>query len=93
MVFCYVGTKTFTPIKIRIFGPKTAEIGPKYAKYEIGIFVNCWLIWCSVGGLAGGCGARAESRKTPIYVINIIRNLDEIGRNKFLTKKLQRDSN
>ena len=53
-----------TPLKIRIFGPKTAEIGPKYAKYEIGIFVNCWLIWCSVGGLAGGCGAGSISQDT-----------------------------
>ena len=29
----------------------------------------CWLIWCPVGGLVGGCGARAVSRKTPIYFI------------------------
>ena len=32
MVFCYVDTKLLlTPLKIRIFGPKTAKIGPKYA--------------------------------------------------------------
>ena len=32
MVFCYVGTKTLlTPLKNRIFGPKTAKIGPKSA--------------------------------------------------------------
>ena len=30
----------------------------------------CRLIWCSVGGLVGGCGARAVSRKTPIYFKN-----------------------
>ena len=29
----------------------------------------CWLIWCTVGGLVGGCGAWAVSRKTPIYLI------------------------
>ena len=29
----------------------------------------CWLIWCPVGGLVGGCGARAVSRTTPIYFI------------------------
>ena len=29
----------------------------------------CRLIWCPVGGLVGGCGARAVSRKTPIYFI------------------------
>ena len=34
---------------------------------KIGIFVHCWLIWCPVGGMVGDCGARAVSRKTPIY--------------------------
>ena len=33
---------------------------------KFGIFVHCRLIWCLVGGLVGGCGARAVSRKTPI---------------------------
>ena len=36
---------------------------------EIGISDHCWLIWCPVDGLAGGCGARAVSQKTPIYFI------------------------
>ena len=66
-----------TPIKIRFFGPKTAKFGPKYAFLVIfcprttkfGIFVHCRLIWCPVGGLVGGCGARAVSCKTPIYFI------------------------
>ena len=32
VVFCYVGTKTFTySHKERDFGPKTAKFGPKYA--------------------------------------------------------------
>ena len=34
----------------------------------------CRLIWCPVGGLVGGCGARAVSRKTPIYFMIIIRD-------------------
>ena len=34
---------------------------------KFGIFVHCRLIWCPVGRLAGGCGARAVSRKTPTY--------------------------
>ena len=35
---------------------------------EIGIFARpCRLIRCPVGGLVGGCGARAVSRTTPIY--------------------------
>ena len=28
-----------------------------------------WLIWCPVGGLVGGCGTWAVSRKTPINFI------------------------
>ena len=39
---------------------------------EIGISDHCWLIWCPVDGLAGGFGARAVSRKTPIYFIGIM---------------------
>ena len=40
----------------------------------------CRLIWCPVGGLVGGCGARAVSRKTPIYfmdIMNIMIIMDE----------------
>ena len=45
--------------------PKNAQIWP-----EIGIFARpCRLMWCPVGGLVGGCGARAVSRKTSIYFI------------------------
>ena len=102
-----------TPLKIRIFGPKTAKIGPKYAflvifgqilaflaqyvltknnaniiwvpnlsfsPVRIRIFVqkrsnlarnwHFWSFWARpcqmpallVGGLVGGCGARAVSR-------------------------------
>ena len=31
---------------------------------------SCRLIQCPVGGSVGGCGARAVSRKTPIYFIS-----------------------
>ena len=31
------------------------------------------LIWCPIGGLFGGCGARAVSRKTPIYFIYLTK--------------------
>ena len=50
-----------SPVK-KDFLPKNDPILPK-----IGIFVHCWLIWCPVDWLAVGCGARAVSRKTPIY--------------------------
>ena len=56
-----------SPVKKRIFCPKTTKFGPNF-----GIFVHCWLIWFPVGGLVGGCGAWAVSRKTPIYFIIII---------------------
>ena len=44
--------------------PRNHQIWP-----EFGISDHCWLIQCPVDGLAGGCGARAVSRKTPIYFI------------------------
>ena len=47
-----------SPVKIRIFCPKLALL-----------FILGQLIWCPVGGLVGGCGAPAVSRKTPIYFI------------------------
>ena len=47
--------------------PRNHQIWP-----EFGISDHCWLIRCPVDGLAGGCGARAVSRKTPIYFIIII---------------------
>ena len=47
-----------SPGKIRIFCPKLALL-----------FILGRLIWCPVGGLVGCCGARAVSRKTPIYFI------------------------
>ena len=40
-----------------------------FSPVKKGFFAHCWLIWCPVYGLAGGCGARAVSRKTPIYFI------------------------
>ena len=39
---------------------------PRTTKF--GIFARpCRLIWCPVGGLVGGFGAWAVSRKTPFY--------------------------
>ena len=51
-----------SPVKKRIFCPKTTKFGPKLA-----FLVN--LGQCPVGGSVSGCGARAVSRKTTIYVI------------------------
>ena len=57
-------------VKKRIFSPKTSKFGPKLA-----FLVNlgqAMLIQCPVGGSVGGCGARAVSRKTPIYFILVL---------------------
>ena len=50
--------------------PRNHQIWP-----EFGISDHCWLIRCPVDGLAGGCGARSVSRKTPIYFIIDIINI------------------
>ena len=50
--------------------PRNHQIWP-----EFGISDHCWLIRCPVDGLAGGCGARAVSRKTPIYFIVLILSI------------------
>ena len=49
------------------FWPKQAKFGPKYA--FLGTYRPCHFIWCHVGWLVGGCGARTVSRQTPIYFI------------------------
>ena len=61
-----------SPLKIRIFCPKTTKFG---------IFVHFGpglAGWCPVGGLVGSCGARAVSRKTPIYFICLLNPLSKI---------------
>ena len=55
-----------SPVKIRIFCPKKSKFGPKMAfLFFLGQALPAHLV--------GGCGARAVSRKTPIYFIIIIR--------------------
>ena len=49
-----------SPVKIRIFCPKKSKFGPKMAfLFFLGQALPSHLV--------GGCGARAVSRKTPIY--------------------------
>merc|ERR1712209_129906 len=73
-VFHYVSNKTFDfSSKKRIFCPETTEFG---------LSDHCWLIRCPVDGLAGGCGAQAVSRKTPIYFIKINTHLVDRNHNK-----------
>ena len=57
------------PKIIMMFGPKTAIFALKYA--FLGKYRPCRLISCPVGWLVTGCGARAVSRKTPIYFMKL----------------------
>ena len=66
------------PVKKRFFCPKRPNLAWNWH------FCSFWarpcrLIWCPVGGLVGGCGMRAVSRKTPVYfiVMMISRSLFE----------------
>ena len=68
-VFRYVGNKTFDfSSKKKNFLPKNDQIWHFWSIWAR----PCRLIQCPVGGSVGGCGARAVSRKTPIYFIYFI---------------------
>ena len=55
-------------VKKRIFCPKTTKFCQKIA-FLVNLARPCRLIQCPVGESVRGCGARAVSRKTPIYFI------------------------
>ena len=55
-----------SPVKIRIFCPKKSKFDPKMAFLFI-------LGQALPAHLVGGCGARAVSRKTPIYFIVFVQ--------------------
>ena len=60
------------PVEIKIFCPKMTKFGPKLAfLVNLGQTMQDYSMPCC--GSVGGCGARAVSRKTPIYfmLINI----------------------
>ena len=59
-----------SPVKKGIFCPKTTKFGPKLAfLVNLGQAMQAYSMPCC--GSVGGCGARAVSRKTPIYFIFI----------------------
>ena len=56
------------PVEIRIFCPKTTKFGPKLAfLVNLGQAMQAYSMPCC--GSVGGCGARAVSRKTPIFIL------------------------
>ena len=56
---------------LKIFAPKPPNFARNWHFWSFWARL-CWLIWCPVGGLVGGYGAQAVSRKTPIYFINYL---------------------
>ena len=61
------------PVEIRIFCPKTTKFGPKLTfLVNLGQAMQAYSMPCC--GSVGGCGARAVSRKTPIYFILVFSN-------------------
>ena len=60
-----------SPVKIRIFCPKKSKFGPKMAfLFFLGQAMQAYSMPCC--GSVDGCGARAVSRKTPIYFMIMI---------------------
>ena len=57
-----------SPVKKGFFGQKRPNLAQNWHFWSIWAR-PCRLIQCPVGGSVGGCGARAVSRKTPIYFI------------------------
>ena len=56
------------PVEIKIFCPKMTKFGPKLAfLVNLGQAMQAYSMPCCWS--VGGCGARAVSRKTPIYFI------------------------
>merc|ERR1719230_2505737 len=67
-VFSYVGNKAydFSSKKKGFCAQKRPNLAQNWHFWSIWAR-PCRLIQCPVGGSVGGCGARAVSRKTPIY--------------------------
>ena len=75
-----------SPGKIRIFSSKTTKLGPKLAfLVNLGQAMQAYSMPCC--GSVGGCGARAVSRKTPIYFITSTKHGRHISNHIFLAKE------
>ena len=63
-----------SPVKKRIFCPKSTKFGPKMAF----LFILGQALPAHLVHLVGGCGARAVPRNTPIYFITMCVNMFNI---------------
>ena len=61
-----------SPVKKRIFAQEQPNLAQNWHFWSFWAR-PCRLIWCP-GGLFGGCGARAVSRKTPVCFIGYRAN-------------------
>ena len=59
-----------SPVKKGFFAQKQPNLAQNWHFWSIWAR-PCGLLRCPVGGSVGGCGARAVSRKTPIYFISV----------------------
>ena len=66
-----------SPVKKGFFAQKRPNLAQNWQFWSIWAR-PCRLIQCPVGGSVGGCGARAVSRKTPIYFIDLYQSFDEM---------------
>ena len=70
-----------SPVKKGFFAQKRPNLAQNWHFWSIWAR-SCRLIQCPVGGSVGGCGARAVSRKTPIYfmILVIFMIIDSVKR-------------
>ena len=65
-------------VRIRIFAQKRPNSAWNWHFWSFWA-KPCRLTWCPVGGLVGGCGARADSRKTPNYFTITLMKIRNFG--------------
>ena len=71
-----------SPVKKRIFCPKTTKFGPKMA-FLVNLDQAMQVFSVPCCGSVGGCGARAVSRKTPIYFMKYFDDREAFDLMKF----------
>ena len=76
-----------SPVKKGFFAQKRPNLAQNWRFWSFWAR-PCRLIQCPVGGSVGGCDARAESRKTPIYFIALFSHYKIKGNQPYHTPAL-----